>query len=428
MGKELRILGGRCFDPGTGLDRIADVLVRDGRVVGVGSIPEASPRAVTLDARGMLVTPGFTDLHVHLREPGGEESETIATGTAAALAGGFTTVFAMPNTSPTADTPEVVRRVLSAAAAAGPCEVVPVSAITRGLRGKVPVDFEAMAAAGAGAFSDDGSWVADDDVARTAFRAAGARDWLVMEHCEDFGITGPGLLHDAPEVRAAGIPGIPRSAEDRATARDLALAREFGTRLHLCHVSTAGAVALLASAKAAGLRVSGEVTPHHLVLTVADAVRGGVDFKMKPPLREASDVAALVQGLEDGTIDAIGTDHAPHAEAKKAQGLDRAPFGAIGMETAFPVLYTHLVLAGKLSLRRLVEALVTGPARVAGRPPAAIRPGAPARIAVLELRNERTVDRARMRSKSRNCPFHGMSLRGWPTWTIVGDEVCPLGP
>ena len=423
MLSEVRILGGRCFDPGAGLDRVADVLIRDGIVAAVGPLPPAGPGAVTLDAQGALVTPSFTDLHVHLREPGGEESETIATGTASALAGGFSTVYAMPNTSPTADTPEVLRRVLAAAAASGPCEVVPVSAITVGLRGRVPVDFEAMAAAGAGAFSDDGSWVADDEVARAGFRAAGAHDWLVMEHCEDFGITGAGLLHDAPEVRAAGIPGIPRTAEDRATARDLALAREFGARLHLCHVSTAGAVALLASAKAAGLRVSGEVTPHHLVLTVADAVRGGVDFKMKPPLREASDVAALVRGLEDGTIDAIGTDHAPHAEAKKAQGLARAPFGAIGMETAFPVLYTHLVVPGRLSLRRLVEALVTGPARVAGRAPASLRPGAPARIAVIDVSTERPVDRERLRSKSRNCPFHGMSLRGWPRWTIVGDRT-----
>jgi len=306
--------------------------------------------------------------------------------------------------------------------------VVPVSAITVGLRGRVPVDFEAQAAAGAGAFSDDGSWVADDHDARAAFRAAGAHDWLVMEHCEDFGITGPGLLHDAPEVRAAGIPGIPRSAEDRATARDLALAGEFGARLHLCHVSTAGAVALLASAKAAGLAVTGEVTPHHLVLTVADAVRGGVDFKMKPPLREEADVAALVRGLEDGTIDAIGTDHAPHTEARKAEGFERAPFGAIGMETAFPVLYTLLVETGRLSLRRLVEALVTGPARVARRAPATLRPGAPARVVVIDVAQPKVVDRARLRSKSRNCPFHGMTLRGWPRATIVGDRVVSAHP
>jgi hypothetical protein len=242
----------------------------------------------------------------------------------------------------------------------------PVSAITVGLRGRVPSTSRRWRRRGAGAFSDDGSWVADDEVARAAFRAAGAHDWLVMEHCEDFGITGAGLLHDAPEVRAAGIPGIPRTAEDRATARDLALAREFGARLHLCHVSTAGAVALLASAKAAGLRVSGEVTPHHLVLTVADAVRGGVDFKMKPPLREASDVAALVRGLEDGTIDAIGTDHAPHAEAKKAQGPRARPSAPSGWRRRFRCS-TRTWSSPAPLLRRLVEALVTGPARVAGR-------------------------------------------------------------
>ena len=291
----------------------------------------------------------------------------------------------MPNTSPTADCPEVLDHVLRAAARAGPCEVVPVSAITEGLRGRTLVDMDAQAASGAGAFSDDGAWVASEDLASEAFRRAAANDWLVMEHCEDFGITGPGVLHDAPAVRAQGIAGIPREAEDRATARDLELARRFGTRLHLCHVSTAAAVAALRRARDAGLRVSGEVTPHHLVFTVEDAVRGGADFKMKPPLREAADVEALVRGLEDGTIEAIGTDHAPHAEARKGAGLAQAPFGAIGMETAFPVLYTRLVRSGRIPLARLVDALVGGPARVTGRTPPSIRVGARAQLNVIDI-------------------------------------------
>ncbi|MCC7136937.1 MAG: dihydroorotase [Planctomycetes bacterium] len=422
-GRETLVRGGRAFDPGSGLDAPADVLVRDGRVAAIGRDLPAGAGTRVLDARGCLVLPAFTDLHVHLREPGGEESETVATGTAAALAGGFACIYAMPNTNPTADRPEVIRHVLEAAARAGPCEVVPVSAITEGLRGRALVDFRAQRAAGAGAFSDDGAWVASDDVARGAFRAAGEDGFLVMEHCEDFGVTGPGLLHDAAATRAAGIPGIPRAAEDRATGRDLELAAEHGARLHLCHVSTAGAVERLRAAKAAGLPVSGEVTPHHLVLTVDDAVRGGPDFKMKPPLREASDVDALVAALEDGTLDAIGTDHAPHAEAKKAQGLARAPFGAIGMETAFPVLYTRLVRAGRLSLRRLVDALVQGPARVARREPFALRVGAPARVAVVDVEKTAVVDRGALRSKSRNCPFHGWPLTGWTRFTVVGDAV-----
>lgn len=434
--REICVRGGRIFDPGENLDFIGDVLVRDGIVVAIGAHLQFAPNAPntrTIDARRCLVTPLFTDLHVHLREPGGEASETIATGTAAALAGGFGTVYAMPNTSPTADCPDVIEFVRRAGAAAGPCEVVPVSAITLGLRGRALVDFHAQVAAGAGAFSDDGAWVASDEVASEAFQVCGENGWLVMEHCEDFGITGAGLLHDAPAVRARGIAGIPRDAEDRATARDLDLARRFGTRLHLCHVSTAGAVAALRRAKDSGLTVSGEVTPHHLVLTVADAVRadaagGGADFKMKPPLRDATDVLALVRALEDGTIDAIGTDHAPHSEAKKSAGLPGAPFGAIGLETAFPVLYTHLVRSGRLALGRLVDALVGGPARVAHRRPPALRIGEVARLNVIDVESERHVDRLRLRSKSHNCPFHGMPLYGWPHWNVIEQRIIDHQP
>jgi dihydroorotase len=416
----LLVRGGRLFDPGRGLDAVGDLRIEGGVVRALGgSLPDDGVAAV-IEADGRLVTPAFTDLHVHLREPGGEASETIATGTAAALAGGFATVLAMPNTTPAADRPEVLRYVRDAAARAGPCEVVPVSAITRDLRGRELVDFEAQVEAGALAFSDDGAWVGDDAVAREAFRRAGEAGLLLMEHCEDFGLTGPGLLHDAPATRAFGVPGIPRSAEDRATARDVGLAEAFGARLHLCHVSTAGAVGLLADAKARGLAVTGEATPHHLVLTVEDAVRGGPDFKMKPPLRDPSDTEALVRALEAGVIDAIGTDHAPHAAERKAAGLARAPFGCIGMETAFPVLFTRLVLPGRLSLRRLVEALVVGPARVLRREAASLREGAPARIAVLDLEGKRAVDRSRLQSRSRNCPFHGWELVGWPVATIVG--------
>src|SRR5262245_16320746 len=422
MGR-IAIIGGRVLDPGAGTDLEGDVWVTDGVVERVGGRASVPPGATVVDARGALVTPAFTDLHAHLREPGGEEAETIATGTAAALAGGFSTVFAMPNTDPVADRPEVVRRVLAAALAAGPCEVVPVSAISVGLRGRELADLEGNAAAGAGAFSDDGQWVGDDALAERAFRAPAQHGWLVMEHCEDFAVTGAGVLHEAEATRRAGIAGIPRRAEDRATARDLALARRFGTRLHLCHVSTRGAVDLLRAAKAEGLRVSGEATPHHLVLSVEDAVRGGPDFKMKPPLRDPDDVSALAAALSDGTIDAIGTDHAPHAESRKAEGLSRAPFGAIGLETAFPVLHTRLVQGGSLPLARLVAALTVGPARVAAREPASLAEGSPARVAVLDLETTRVVDRTRLRSKSRNCPFHGMPLRGWATATIVGDSL-----
>jgi dihydroorotase len=329
----------------------------------------------------------------------------------------------MPNTDPACDTPGAVRAVLEAARRAGPVEVVPVSALSRGLRGQELVDLDAMAAAGAGAFSDDGAWLADEALAERAFRWAAAHDRLVMQHCEDFSLTGPGVLHETPAVRARGWPPIPREAEDRAVRRDLDLAGRLGTRFHVCHVSTTGAVAALRAARAAGVHASGEAAPHHLLLTAEEALEGGPDFKMKPPLRERTDADALLDALEDGTLEAVATDHAPHADAQKCTGLLHAPFGAIGMETAFPALYTLAVRRRRLSLGRLVEALTSGPARVAGRPYTGLRLGTAARLTGLDLERERPVDRARLRSRSHNCPFHGVLLAGWPAFTLLGESL-----
>jgi dihydroorotase len=365
----------------------------------------------------------FVDLHVHLREPGAEESETIESGTRAALRGGYGTVFAMPNTRPTCDTPEAVHATLERARAAGPCTVVPVSALSRGLLGRELVDLPAMRAAGAGAFSDDGAWLGDPRLAEEAFRWAAAEDQLVMQHCEDFSLTGPGVLHDAPSVRRLGLPGIPREAEDRAVRRDVEIARRHRTRLHVCHVSTRGAVEAVRRAREEGLPVTGEAAPHHLLLAVEDAVAGGPDFKMKPPLRDPEDVAAVLAAVEDGTLEAVATDHAPHPDDRKCRGFLEAPFGAIGMETAFPALFSRAVRPGGLSLRRLVEALTVGPSRIARRPAPALRPGAPARVNVIDLRGERRVERGGLASKSHNCPFHGMVLTGWPEVSLLGDRV-----
>jgi dihydroorotase len=413
----------RVLDPGAGVDGTGEVWVKDGRVLAVGETPGTvrTRGATVLDARGALVTPMFVDLHVHLREPGGEAAETIETGALAALAGGFCTVFAMPNTDPPCDRPEGVARVL-AAARRTPVEVVPVSALSMGLRGRELVDMDAMLEAGAGAFSDDGAWLADDALAERAFAWAARNDALVMQHCEDFSVTGPGVLHDAEPTRAAGWPGIPREAEDRAVARDLALAARSGARLHVCHVSTRGAIDALRAARAGGARVSGEATPHHLVLAVEDAIEGGTDFKMKPPLRERDDVDALVEALADGTIEAVATDHAPHLAERKACGMLGAPFGAIGMETAFPVLHTHLVETGRLALERLVAALTIGPSRIAGRVPPTLRPGARAALNVVDLAR-RSVVREALRSRSRNCPFAGMALTGWPRASVLEGRV-----
>jgi dihydroorotase len=415
----------RLLDPAAGVDRPGHVLVEAGRIVRVGDAPTPHERAGAdvVDAAGLCVTPAFLDLHVHLREPGPGESETVASGTRAALAGGYATVFAMPNTDPTCDRPEIVAQVRAAAQAAGPCEVVPVSALSRGLRGRELVDLDAMAAAGAGAFSDDGAWLADEALAAEAFRWAAAHDQLVMQHCEDFGLTGPGVLHESAAAHALGVPGIPRAAEDVAVARDLALAERFGTRLHICHVSTAGAAQQLRRARAAGLKISGEVAPHHLLLTCDDALAGGPDFKMKPPLREASDTEVLLAALEDGTLEAVATDHAPHADHRKCVGWLGAPFGAIGLETAFPALYTLAVQRGALRLERLVEALTSGPARVAGRPAATLAAGAPARVTGLDLGTARRVDRQALASRSHNCPFHGRELQGWPRFVLLGGAL-----
>jgi dihydroorotase len=408
------VRGGLVVDPASGTSREADVLVRGGRVAAVGEVPPPPAGATVVDARGALVSPRFWDLHVHLREPGGEDAETIATGVEAALAGGYGLVCAMPNTDPVADRPEVLARVRAAAARAGPCAVLPVSALSVGLLGRELVDFAAQAAAGAVAFSDDGAWLADDALADRAFSECARAGWLVMQHCEDPALSRGGCLHDAAATRAHGLLPLAREAEDRAVARDVSLAARRGTRLHVCHVSTRGAVEALRDAKARGVLATGEAAPHHLTLTVEDAVAGGPDRKMKPPLREDDDVSALVEALADGTIDAVATDHAPHAPARKAAGLEKAPFGAIGLETAFPVLYTRLVETGRCPLERLVAAMTTGPAGVLRRSPPALAPGSVADFVVVDLASRREVDRDRLRSKSRNTPFPGWVLAGWP--------------
>jgi dihydroorotase len=375
-----------------------------------------------LEAAGTLVTPMFVDLHVHLREPGGEASEDLDSGVRAALAGGYARVFAMPNTSPACDEPGRARATRSRTAA-GPVDVVPVSALSRGLAGRELVDLEAMAEAGVGAFSDDGAWLKDRRLAKEAFGWAGRNRMLVAQHCEDFDLRGPGVLHDCDCVRAHGLPGIPRESEDRAVRLDLDLAERTHARFHVCHLSTEGAVAALREARGRGLPVTAEVTPHHLLLTAEDAVRGGADFKVKPPLREAADADALLDALVDGTIAAVATDHAPHAPALKARGLAAAPFGLIGMETAFAALYTGLVLPGRLGLPRLVEALTAGPSAVAGLPAPALVPGRPARLNFLDLEGAWRVEREALRSRSRNCPFHGRVLRGRPVASLVGGTL-----
>ena len=413
------------LDPAAGLDTRGDVWVRDGTIVSAGGPPPTlapDEEITTVDARGCLVAPLFIDIHVHLREPGGEQAETIATGAASAWAGGYGRVYAMANTNPVCDRPDVVHLVRDAAHDV-PVDVVPIGALSQGLRGRDLVDFEALAAAGAAAFSDDGAWLADANLVKQAFRWSARNGVPVFQHCEDFERTGPGVMHACACVHDAGLPGIPSASEVVAIERDIGLAAAQHAALHVCHISTEGGVAAIRAARARGEPITAEVTPHHLVLTAADAVAGGPDFKMKPPLRDPSDVDALIDGLVDGTIGALATDHAPHTAERKAAGIERAPFGVVGLETAVPVVFSALVAPGRLSLKRLVEVLTTGPAEIAGCDAPGLAAGTPARFSVIDLETARTVDRARLQSRSGNTPFHGRTLRGWPVLGVSGDRL-----
>jgi dihydroorotase len=418
----LRISGGRVLDPAQSLDRVTDLWLRDGRVLGVGPQPDARADR-TLDAAGKIVCPGLIDMHVHLREPGREEDETVATGTAAALAGGVTSVACMPNTEPPLDSPEAIAFVRRRAREAGNANVFPLGAVTRGRRGAEPVDFKAMAEAGAVAFTDDGSPVFRSAVMRRALEECSRLGKAVLEHAEDLELSQGGVMAEGATSRALGVGGIPGAAEDVVVYRDIALAGLTGGRVHVLHVSTAESVDLIRRGKARGVAVSGEACPHHFTLT-DECLRGrDPNYKMAPPLRTAADVRAVIEGLKDGTLDVIATDHAPHSSAKKARGLGAAPNGVIGLETLLPVCVTALIEPGHLSWPQLISKLTIDPARVLGIDRGTLRPGAAADVTVIDPGAEWTIDPARFRSKSRNCPYAGWKVRGRAHAVVVGGEV-----
>jgi dihydroorotase len=420
--------GGRVVDPSEGLDGLLDVLLDGERIAALGPGLEA-PGARTIDVSGLVVVPGLIDMHVHLREPGGEAKETILTGVRAAVRGGFATVCAMPNTRPVIDDPEMVAFVLTRARQAGRANVLPVAAITVGSAGRELVDMAALAAAGAVAFSDDGRPVADDGVMRKALEAADAVGRLVIDHCEDKSLAGSGLVNEGPVSARLGVPGIPAAAEEAAIARDIGLAEAAGVPVHIAHLSTAGAVRLVAEAKARGVRVSAEATPHHLLLTEEALLTGDADFKMNPPLRSAADAAALVAALGSGVVDAIATDHAPHTAEEKGRGLRAAPFGVVGLETAVSLVLDRLVRPGTISLPRFVELMACAPARLLGLSrKGRLAAGADADLTVLDLERPVTVDKTRFESQGRNTPFDGWKLQGGPVMTVAGGRVVyPFG-
>jgi dihydroorotase len=436
VSERLLIAGGRVVDPASGRDEVADVLVEDGRIARVGREIVADGARV-IDASALVVAPGFIDVHTHLREPGLEYKEDITSGTRAAARGGFTTVCAMPNTEPAMDTRSVVEFVLRAAGERAVVRVLPIGAVTRGRQGAELAELADLADAGCVAFSDDGAPVADATVMRRALEYATGLGLAVIDHCEEPSLAKDGVMHEGWVSTRLGLRGQPAAAEEALVARDIALADATGAHVHIAHISTRGAIEAVRAAKARGVRVTAEVTPHHLTLT-HEAVAFGADghaaelayetnAKVNPPLRSADDVAACVAALADGTIDCVATDHAPHAVVEKLCEFDDAAFGISGLETAFG-LCMRLVHGGRLSLAALVERMTLGPARALGLERTVLgigtlAEGAPADIVVLDPDAAWVVEPERFASKGKNTPLAGVELRGQVVATIAGGRL-----
>lgn len=420
MNNAINIRGGRVIDPGSGRDEVGDVYVAAGLL-------SASPveGAVEVDARGLVVCPGFIDVHVHLREPGQGAKETIETGTKAAAAGGFTSVVAMPNTQPVADHPGIIAWMQERAAAVGVVNVFTTGAITIGSQGEQLAPIGAMAAAGIVAVTDDGRCVQNHELMRRAAEYCGMFGLPVMDHCQDASLAGAdALMHEGYWSTMLGLPGWPRMAEEIIVARDALLAEATGTKFHCQHVSSAGSVRLLREARARGIPLSGEVCPHHLALTDESLRDYDTNFKMNPPLREQSDIEALLGGIADGTIEVLATDHAPHAPYEKEVEFSAAPFGILGLETAVGLfcellLHQHRVI----EVPALIAMLTLNPARLLGLDRGTLTVGRPGDVTLLDPNREWRVDKDAFASKSRNTPFHGRVLRGRAVRTVVGGRT-----
>jgi dihydroorotase len=419
--------GGRVVDPANGRDGVFDVLIDGDRIARVGrDLPVDAGTVVTEVPSGLVVCPGLIDMHVHLREPGQEHKETVATGTAAAVAGGFTAVACMPNTSPVNDNAGVTEYILKKAAEANLARVYPIGAVSRGQKGEQLADLAEMRQAGCVAFTDDGHPVATAILMRRALEYARMFDGLLIEHCEEQTLKGDGVAHEGAQASALGLKGIPGEAESIMAQRDIALAALTGGRVHVAHMSARQTLEAVRVGKARGARVTCEVTPHHFVLTdamLAAPVPYDTNTKMNPPLRETEDRDAMLAGLKDGSIDVIATDHAPHHYDEKQVEFDRAPFGITGLETAVPLCFDRLVHAGVIPLSRMIELLSVNPARILGVAGGTLTEGAPADISILAPDLEVTVSVKTMRSKSKNTPFDGWQLRGGVAATIVGGRM-----
>ena len=424
------IRGARIVDPASGRDERADLLVEDGRIALIDEKIEKKRAERVVLAKGLVAAPAFIDVHTHLREPGAERSETIRSGAEAAARGGYSRIFCMPNTSPVCDSTVVVNQILDRAAEGCGVRVYPVASVTKGMEGDALSDFGALQRAGAGAFSDDGLPVANAEMMRLALECTRDIGAVVFDHCEDLSLTGEGVMHDGAAALRLGLHGIPRLSEASVVARDCMLALATGGRLHVCHVSNEESVEAIRHFKARGAPVTAEVSPHHLTLTDERVGAYDTNAKMKPPLCEERDRLALVRALEEGVIDCIATDHAPHEPALKSDTFDAAPFGIIGMETAFASLHTQFVRPGAWSLPFLIEKMTAAPARVMGREGewGTLAVGAEADVALLDVEGEYTLSEGHLGSRSRNCPWLGSTLSGRAVMTLVGGRIAWADP
>jgi dihydroorotase len=423
---KLMLKGGRVVDPACGRDGAFDVLVEDGRIARIGKDLPVDGAEVFEMKRGWIVAPGLIDIHVHLREPGQEHKETVATGTAAAVAGGFTAVACMPNTEPVNDHAGITQFILKKAAEAQLARVYPIGAVSIGSRGEQLAELGEQKLAGCVAFTDDGRPVATALLMRRALEYAGMLGVPVIDHCEDASLKGDGVAHEGYFASQLGLRGIPGAAESIMVERDISLAELAGAHVHIAHMSARQSLRAVRAGKERGVRVTCEVAPHHFTLT-DEALDGPVKYdtnlKMNPPLRASEDRDAMLDGIADGTVDVIATDHAPHHADEKMTEFDRAPFGIVGLETAVPMVFDRLVHPGRISVARMIELLSTNPAKVMNVPGGTLAEGGPADITILAPDTAVTVEAAAMRSKSKNTPFDGWRMKGAVVATIVGGRI-----
>src|SRR5580698_29456 len=419
----LLIKNGRVIDPASGRDGVADVWIEGGVVRGVGDGFSAPSGATVFDASGLIVAPGFIDMHVHLREPGFEHAETIETGSRAAAAGGFTSIAPMPNTNPVNDSATVTSYIVEKARKHAVVNVWPIGAITKGSDGEELAAIGSMVNAGVVAISDDGRPVMNARVMRRAMEFARSFGIPVIDHCEDLHLSAGGDMHEGFESVRLGLRGIPGCSEDVMVARDILLAEVTGARYHVAHISSKHSVEMVAFAKSKGLPVTAETTPHHFAITDSEMLPYDSNYTMKPPLRSHGDVDAVIEGVMNGAIDAIATDHAPHPGSEKMQEFEKCPFGILGLETALGVSFEHLLHPKKIGLMRLVELFTTGPARILGIARGTLAAGAAGDVTIFSLDRTWTYDVNKSFSKSRNSPFDGRTFRGGPVATIVNGRI-----